>query len=102
MNGAGPPGTQKPRRFVPRFHYELLVCGVGGHELLGVDAAELRPEDAVFVREEDGLRWYRCLRCDSWLPLPPPEAPERRFPPARARSSCPFGARRFGTRSCCG
>ena len=48
---AQPPGTQKPRRFVPRFHYELLVCGVGGHELLGVDAAELRPEDALFARE---------------------------------------------------
>jgi uncharacterized membrane protein (DUF2068 family) len=78
-----PPGTQRPRRFVPRFHYELLVCGVRGHELLGVDAAELRPGDALFVREEDGLRWYRCLRCDSWLPLPPPEAPARRFPPPR-------------------
>jgi len=80
---AQPPGTQKPRRFVPRFHYELLVCGIRGHELLGVDAAELRPEDAVFAREEDGVRWYRCLRCDSWLPLPRPEAPTRRFPPAR-------------------
>jgi uncharacterized membrane protein (DUF2068 family) len=90
VNGAGPPGTQKPRRFVPRFHYELLVCGVGGHELLGVDAAELRPEDAVFVREEDGLRWYRCLRCDSWLPLAPPERPARRFPPARAEVELPL------------
>jgi len=50
VTGAGPPGTQRPRRFVPRFHYELLVCGVRGHELLGVDASELRPEDALFVR----------------------------------------------------
>ena len=85
-----PPGTQKPRRFVPRFHYELLVCGIRGHELLGVDAAELRPEDAVFAREEDGLRWYRCLRCDSWLPLAPPEAPTRRFPPAREEVELPL------------
>jgi uncharacterized membrane protein (DUF2068 family) len=75
---------------VPRFHYELLVCGVRGHELLGVDAAELRLEDALFVREEDGLRWYRCLRCDSWLPLPPPEAPARRFPPARNEVELPL------------
>jgi uncharacterized membrane protein (DUF2068 family) len=75
---------------VPRFHYELLVCGVRGHELLGVDAAELRLEDALFVREEDGLRWYRCLRCDSWLPLPPPEAPTRRFPPARDEVELPL------------
>ena len=85
-----PPGTQKPRRFVPRFHYELLVCGIRGHELLGVDAAELRPEDAVFAREEDGVRWYRCLRCDSWLPLPRPEAPTRRFPPAREELELPL------------
>ena len=85
-----PPGTQKPRRFVPRFHYELLVCGIRGHELLGVDAAELRPEDAVFAREEGGLRWYRCLRCDSWLPLAPPEAPTRRFPPAREEVELPL------------
>jgi len=87
---AQPPGTQKPRRFVPRFHYELLVCGIRGHELLGVDAAELRPEDAVFAREEDGVRWYRCLRCDSWLPLPRPEAPTRRFPPAREELELPL------------
>jgi uncharacterized membrane protein (DUF2068 family) len=75
---------------VPRFHYELLVCGVRGHELLGVDAAELRPEDAVFAREEDGLRWYRCLRCDSWLPLERPAAPARRFPPAREEVELPL------------
>ena len=87
---AQPPGTQKPRRFVPRFHYELLVCGIRGHELLGVDAAELRPEDAVFAREEDGVCWYRCLRCDSWLPLPRPEAPTRRFPPAREELELPL------------
>jgi uncharacterized membrane protein (DUF2068 family) len=86
----GPPGTQRPRRFVPRFHYELLVCGVRGHELLGVDAAELRPEDALFAREEDGLRWYRCLRCDSWLPLPPPEEPAHRFPPPRNEVELPL------------
>src|SRR5919201_1732323 len=59
----GPPGTQKPRRFVPRFHYELLVCG---------------------------MRGYRCLRCDSWLPLPGPSAPARRFPPDRDEVELPL------------
>jgi uncharacterized membrane protein (DUF2068 family) len=87
---AGPPGTQRPRRFVPRFHYELLVCGVRGHELLGTDAAELRPEDAVLAREEGGLRWYRCLRCDSWLPLERPSSAARRFPPAREEVELPL------------
>ena len=78
------PGTSKPRRFRPTFHYELLVCGVRGHELLGTDAADVRDEDAAVVREgSDGMRWHRCLRCDSWLPLPRPERPSRRYPPGR-------------------
>ena len=45
--GRALPGTTKPRRFRPRFHYELLVCGLAGHELLGTDAARLRPQDAT-------------------------------------------------------
>ena len=78
------PGTKRqPRRFRPQFHYELLVCGLRGHELVGMDAAQLRPEDGVFAREAGGLRWYRCLRCDSWLPLQPPPRPSEQFPPAR-------------------
>ena len=85
-----PPGTQKPRRFVPRFHWELLVCGIAGHELIGTDAAEIRPQDAIVVRELDGLRWYRCVRCDSWLPLEPPERPSRRFPPDRGEVELPL------------
>ena len=63
------PGTVKPRRYLPRFHWELLACGVSGHELIGVGAAHLRPVDELFAREMDGQRWHRCLRCDSWLPV---------------------------------
>ena len=34
------PGVRtRPARFVPRLHWELLVCGVAGHELIGLDAA---------------------------------------------------------------
>jgi uncharacterized membrane protein (DUF2068 family) len=47
-----PPGTQRPQRFLPRLHWELLLCGVRGHELVGTDAAELRPQDAILARED--------------------------------------------------
>jgi uncharacterized membrane protein (DUF2068 family) len=87
---SNPPGTQRPRRFRPRFHWELLVCGVRGHELIGTDAARLRPEDALVVSEQDGLRWYRCVRCDSWLPLPPPRGATRQLPPARHEIELPL------------
>jgi uncharacterized membrane protein (DUF2068 family) len=85
-----PPGTQKPRRFRPRFHWELLVCGVRGHELIGTDAARLRPEDVVVAREENGIRWYRCVRCDSWIPLPLPVNPTRETPPPRNEIELPL------------
>jgi uncharacterized membrane protein (DUF2068 family) len=85
-----PPGTQKPRRFRPRFHWELLVCGVRGHALIGTDAARLRPEDAIVARDEHGIRWYRCVRCDSWLPLAPPSTPTREVPPSRDEIELPL------------
>jgi uncharacterized membrane protein (DUF2068 family) len=66
------------------------VCGVGGHELVGTDAAELRAEDAVFARADGTVRWYRCLRCDSWLPLAPPGDPARATPPARTEIELPL------------
>jgi len=78
-----PPGTEKPRRFRPKLRYELISCGLQGHEILGADAETLRPEDELFARDSGGLRWYRCMRCDSWLPLTPPEHPTRKYPPSR-------------------
>jgi uncharacterized membrane protein (DUF2068 family) len=88
-----PPGTEKPRRFRPALRYELIGCGLHGHELLGTEAARLRPEDHVFAREAGGLRWYRCLRCDSWLPLPPPAAPAATYPPHRDEVELPLRGR---------
>jgi uncharacterized membrane protein (DUF2068 family) len=86
-----PPGTLPPRRFRPRLHWELLLCGLRGHELVGTDAAELRPEDAILVREDSsGTRWYRCLRCDSWLALPRPRHPTRREAPERSEIELPL------------
>ena len=42
------------------------------------------------MREIDGLRWYRCVRCDSWVPLPPPEHPARETPPSRDEVDLPL------------
>ncbi len=88
-----PPGTEAPRRFRPKLRYELIGCGLHGHELLGTDAAALRGEDAVFAREAGGLRWYRCLRCDSWVALAPPEAPALPYPPHREEVRLPLRGR---------
>jgi uncharacterized membrane protein (DUF2068 family) len=87
------PGIVKPRRFRPRFHWELLVCGIRGHELIGTDAAALRAEDALFAREMDGRRWHRCLRCDSWLPFAAPRNAARHYPPAREDIELPLRGR---------
>jgi uncharacterized membrane protein (DUF2068 family) len=86
-------GREQPSRFVPEFHYELLVCGVAGHELIGRDARTVRPEDALVVRETGATRWHRCLRCDSWVPLAPPEAPTREQPPGRDEIELPLRGR---------
>jgi uncharacterized membrane protein (DUF2068 family) len=84
------PGVAKPSRFRPRFHWELLVCGLSGHELVGLDAAELRHEDEPFARQMDGVRWHRCLRCDSWLPFSAPEDPATEHPPSPDQIELPL------------
>jgi uncharacterized membrane protein (DUF2068 family) len=89
--GQHPPGTQEPRRLRPRLHWELLICSVRGHELVGTDARELRPQDAILARQDGaGTRWYRCLRCDSWLALGEPEQPTRPNPPERDEIELPL------------
>jgi uncharacterized membrane protein (DUF2068 family) len=76
-----------------RLSYELLDCGWHGHVLVGTDAAAVRPGDDLVARELDGLRWYRCLRCDSWLPRALPAAPTRPFPPGRDEITLPLRGR---------
>jgi uncharacterized membrane protein (DUF2068 family) len=85
-----PPGTDVGRRPRRKIDWELVACGFSGHVLVGTDAAELRPEDALFAYGEGQVRWHRCLRCDSWLPLPPPEIPARHHPPDRAEIEIPL------------
>ena len=87
------PGTERPRRYRPKLRYELVGCGLHGHELLGTDAAELRPQDSLFAREAGGLRWYRCLRCDSWVALRPPDRPAVKYPRDRDRVTLPLRGR---------
>jgi uncharacterized membrane protein (DUF2068 family) len=83
-----PPGTHQPR---PRrkIDWELVTCGWFGHAIVGTDAAEIRPEDSLVVRELGALRWHRCLRCDSWVALPPPAEPARPHPPDRDEITIP-------------
>jgi uncharacterized membrane protein (DUF2068 family) len=84
-----PPGTHHPR---PRrkIDWELVACGLGGHALIGLDAAQVRPEDAEIVRDYAGLRWHRCLRCDSWVVLSPPRVPAQPHPPNREQIEVPL------------
>ena len=92
--GHDAPGVRtKPARFVPRLHWELIVCGIAGHELVGLDAGDVRQGDALFAREVSGVRWHRCLRCDSWLPFPPPASPAREHPPDRGEIDLPLRGR---------
>jgi uncharacterized membrane protein (DUF2068 family) len=75
-----------------------VTCGLRGHALLGTDAAALSSSDdgfdlATVVREQDGLRWHRCLRCDSWVPLPAPSAPARPELPTREEVDLPLRGR---------
>jgi uncharacterized membrane protein (DUF2068 family) len=90
-----PPGTERPRRFRPQLRYELVGCGLHGHELVGSDLADI-PENYRLVAFDDGpggTRWHRCLRCDSWLLLPPPEHPSNRQPPPLTDIEVPLRGR---------
>jgi uncharacterized membrane protein (DUF2068 family) len=88
------PGTLvQPRRFRPKLHWELIICGTAGHRLVGLDSAELHPEDSLVARELHGVRFYRCLRCDSWLPLPPPQNPARPALPSHDEIELPLRGR---------
>ncbi len=73
----------------PANRYELLTCAWKGHELVGTDARDVEPEDALLVREEAGIRWHRCLRCDDWISRSPPENPTRPRVPARDEIELP-------------
>jgi len=82
--------------------YELIGCALEGHDLVGTDVRVIEAADANVVQEHDGLRWYRCLRCDSWLPGQPPDDPTRERLPGATRSRFPCGVAPYGITTCCG
>jgi uncharacterized membrane protein (DUF2068 family) len=93
-SGSAPEGRVGRRGRRRRWSYELISCARGGHVLAGTGAAKLREEDAVFARPaEDGHRWYRCLRCASWVMLPAPGNPTRDFAPSREEIELPLRGR---------
>ena len=50
-----------------------------------------RPQDSLIARTDtDGLRWYRCLRGDAWLPLLAPQRPARDHLPEREEITLPL------------
>jgi uncharacterized membrane protein (DUF2068 family) len=61
-----------------------------GHVLVGTDAAEVTGADPALVRQLDGQRWHRCLRCDDWTPMDPPAAPARASVPGRDEIELPL------------
>ena len=61
------PGTQHPRKR-RQIDWELVTCGVRV-TLRPVEASG--PGDPHLVRDGNGVRWHRCLRCDGWFALPP-------------------------------
>lgn len=87
------PGLEQVKRFRPSLRYELVGCALNGHELVGTDAARLRPEDRIFARQGDGFRWYRCLRCDAWFPMLDPVDPAALTPPALDDIALPLRGR---------
>jgi uncharacterized membrane protein (DUF2068 family) len=83
---------RKPKRDTSH-RYELIACAFGGHIVVGTDVKTIVPEDGLVVREFDGLRWHRCMRCDSWIPRPPPDAPTRDLLPLRDEIEVPLRGR---------
>ncbi len=83
-----PPGTH-PNRRRRQVDWELVACGWNGHEIVGTDIAELREEDALLARDAGGVRWHRCLRCDSWVALPIPSGTARTHLPERTAIKIP-------------
>jgi predicted membrane protein DUF2127 len=84
-----PPGTH-PSRPWHKIDWELVACGWAGHEIVGTDVEDLREQDSLLARDAGGVRWHRCLRCDSWVVLPVPHAPAQPHLPDRADIKVPL------------
>jgi len=68
---------------------------MSGHVLVGLDAAQVGPEDSIVVRPDPSgrFRWHRCLRCDAWHPEPVPQQPARERLPELTSIEVPLRGR---------
>ena len=78
------------------------MCGIAGHELIGLDAAHPRPQDALLVRASDEActGTAACAATAGWRSRPPARRRASTRPSA-TRSRCRCAAARCATRSCC-
>jgi uncharacterized membrane protein (DUF2068 family) len=62
------PGTRHPRK---RRHldFELVACGLRGHVLIDPSTVPAPVDSRAVARQFDDTTWYRCVRCDAWVPL---------------------------------
>jgi uncharacterized membrane protein (DUF2068 family) len=79
-----------PGRRRPSNRYELFTCAWSGHVLVGTDAATIRPDDALLVRQDGPVRLHRCLRCDCWVAQDVPARPGRERVEARDEIALPL------------
>ena len=86
--GTGAAGNERKRR--PTNRYELISCALADHVIVGTDVATLTAADALLAVESEGIRFYRCLRCDSWVPDVVPAAPSRPSMPGRDEIALPL------------
>ena len=104
MPAPEPPGTQPPRRFRPRLHWELAICSVQRPRARWHRRRRAAPRRTrVFAREDaagGALVSLPALRQLAGAGAPAAAGP--RAPAASARrSSCRCAASRCATRSCC-
>ena len=86
-----PPASELSRQ-LPCIRCEVLGCALPGHDLVDAAAALRSGHEGLLYRAEPNERidWFRCLRCDAWVPLQ-----EGNFPsPLGRRRSAPAGAAR--------
>lgn len=70
--GGGPPVVGVETRRRRRLRYELLGCALRGHLIVGAEQAEQSGHATLLVQPDTmhpGVGWFRCLRCDAWLPM---------------------------------
>ena len=79
-----PPGAEPAARR-PRLRYELLGCSLHGHELIDTDSAAASEHEQLLHRPDpdEQFEWFRCLRCDAWLPLTSEHHPSAHSPSAQ-------------------